>query len=104
MSETDGTKTIETEISDPAMAEAMAEAPAEVPEVEEIITITLGDENEETDDEEINELPDETEEEAHAPSWVKETRTRNKELNKTVKELQRQLHEAKARGVVAATL
>ena len=101
MSETDDTKIIETEISDPSMAEAIAEAPAETPDVEEALTITLGDENEEADDEEIED-PAETDEEAHAPNWVKETRTRNKELNKTVKDLQRQLHEAQAQAPVPA--
>ncbi|MEI7825616.1 MAG: hypothetical protein WCI01_09970 [Chlorobiaceae bacterium] len=98
MSETDETKIIETVVIDPAIDPTdgvIDAAPAETSEVEETLTITLGDENEEPE-EEADDLPAETEADEHAPNWVKETRSRNKELNKTVKDLQRQLNEAKA--------
>lgn len=105
MSETDGTKTIETVVIDPIIDPTdgvIDAAPAGEQTPEEELVITLGEANEETDDEEADDLPAEADADEHAPSWVKETRSRNKELNKTVKDLQRKLHEAQAQATATA--
>jgi hypothetical protein len=92
----EGKNIVETVIEEaPVIEQAVIE---EQPAVEEEISITLDDENEVKDDDDI---PDEENDEPNAPSWVKQTRARNKELNHAVKELKRQLDEIKAASIPA---